>query len=271
MRIANWQLQNVGQCAHDRLRNRAALPGIASRFVCGRRFLTMHQHSPIEQAARCRNSRSPPHLIAGRLFQPGRSRSAGHGCNAGTGRREGKSNSGTKTEVDHHRLPDGRGESSRHVRHETPTRGCDPGEFQPIKTAVAGLHVCEHLPLLAARAKKYALIRTLSHGDNNHLMSTHHVLTGTKQPGGFFDKVASRDDWPSYSSALAYLRPRRDGIPSGVNLPTFLLQGPLTWPGQHAGFLGAKYDPWQITGDPEQAQFPCRRFTTLPGNRRHRG
>ena len=129
------------------------------------------------------------------------------------------------------------------------------GEFQPIQTKVPGLVVGEHLPQLAARADKYAVLRTLSHSDNNHLMSTHHVLTGTKQPGGFFDKVASRDDWPCYSAGSAFLRPRSDGIPSGVNLPTFLLSGPLTWPGQHAGFLGPKFDPWQIKGDPNRKDF----------------
>jgi hypothetical protein len=139
------------------------------------------------------------------------------------------------------------------------------GEFKPISTAVPELQVCEHLPRLAARAKQYAVIRSFSHGDNNHLMSTHHVLTGTKQPGGFFDKVASRDDWPCYSSALSYLRPRRDGLPSGVNLPTFLVEGPLTWPGQHAGFLGAKYDPWQITADPNRKDFKVDALTLAPG------
>src|SRR6185503_6275821 len=91
------------------------------------------------------------------------------------------------------------------------------GEFKPIDTSLPGLQICEHLPMLAARAHQYALVRSLSHRDNNHLMSTHHVLTGTQQPGGFFDKVASRDDWPNYASACAYVHPRDDGIPSGVN------------------------------------------------------
>lgn len=129
------------------------------------------------------------------------------------------------------------------------------GEFKAIATPVPGLHVCEHLPHLAARADKYAVVRTLSHNDNNHLMSTHHVLTGEMQPGGFFDKVASRDDWPNYAGALAFLRSRNDGLPSGINLPTFLQSNPLTWPGQHAGFLGPVYDPWQITGDPNKKGF----------------
>jgi hypothetical protein len=129
------------------------------------------------------------------------------------------------------------------------------GEFRPVSTSVAGTQICEHLPRLAALAHRYALVRSLSHKDNNHLMSTHHVLTGHEQPGGFFDKVASRDDWPCYSSGLEFLRPRTDGVPSGVNLPTFLMSAPLTWPGQHAGFLGPKFDPWQITDDPNKPDF----------------
>jgi uncharacterized protein (DUF1501 family) len=129
------------------------------------------------------------------------------------------------------------------------------GEFKPIATNLPGLHICEHLPRLAQRADKYALIRSFAHRENNHLVATHHLLTGNQQPGAFFDKVASRDDWPSYSGALHYFHPRADGLPSGANLPTFLVEGPLTWPGQHAGFLGPRHDPWQITRDPNSSSF----------------
>lgn len=139
------------------------------------------------------------------------------------------------------------------------------GEFRPIATSIPGYSICEHLPHLAARASKYAVVRTLSHQDNNHLMSTHHVLTGEKQPGGFFDKIASRDDWPCYSAGLAFVRRRSDGLPTGVNLPTYLREGPLTWPGQHAGFLGPNYDPWQITGDPNTPQFKVDALTMAAG------
>jgi hypothetical protein len=129
------------------------------------------------------------------------------------------------------------------------------GAFKPIATRIPGVHVSEHLPLLATRADRFALVRSMAHRENNHLVATHHVLTGHPQPGAFFDKVASRDDWPSYAGALDYLRLRRDGVPSGVNLPTFLMEGPLTWPGQHAGFLGPRHDPWQISRDPNAAGF----------------
>ncbi len=129
------------------------------------------------------------------------------------------------------------------------------GEFQPIATSVPGIQICEQLPQFAARAHQYALVRSMTHGDNNHLMSTHHVLTGHVQPGAFFDKVASRDDWPCYAAACDLFRPRNDGIPTAVNLPTFLSSGVLTWPGQHAGFLGSRHDPWQIVGDPNKPDF----------------
>lgn len=139
------------------------------------------------------------------------------------------------------------------------------GEFQPIATSIPGYQICEHLPKLAALANKYSVIRTFSHNDNNHLMSTHHVLTGAMQPGGFFDKVASRDDWPCYAAGCEFLRPRADGIPTGVNLPTFLMSSPLTWPGQTSGFLGPKYDPWQITSDPNDPKFKVENLSLPQG------
>jgi hypothetical protein len=139
------------------------------------------------------------------------------------------------------------------------------GEFRPGATQVPGITLCEHLPRLAARADKYAIVRSLAHRENNHLVATHHLLTGHPQPGAFFDKPASRDDWPCYASALHCLRPRHDGIPTGVNLPTFLVEGPLNWPGQHAGFLGPKHDPWQITRDPNSPQFRVDSLRLAPG------
>jgi hypothetical protein len=139
------------------------------------------------------------------------------------------------------------------------------GEFRPIETRVPGIHICEHLPELAARADKLAIVRTLSHAYTNHLNATHEVLTGHSQPGAFFDKIASRDDYPCYASGLDVISPRGDGIPSGVTLPTFLMEGPLVWPGQHAGFLGPRHDPWQIPQDPNKQGFRVDNLSLPPG------
>ncbi len=129
------------------------------------------------------------------------------------------------------------------------------GEFKPIDTATPGVQICEHLPNLARQSDKLAIVRSLSHVHTNHLNATHQLLTGHPQPGAFFDKIASRDDFPCYAGAYDAIRPRSDGVPSGVMLPTFLMDGPLTWPGQHAGFLGPRHDPWQIRKDPASADF----------------
>jgi uncharacterized protein (DUF1501 family) len=43
------------------------------------------------------------------------------------------------------------------------------------------------------------------------------------------------------------------------------MEGPLVWPGQHAGFLGPKHDPWQITRDPNAPQFRLDSLHLAPG------
>jgi len=80
------------------------------------------------------------------------------------------------------------------------------------------------------------------------------------QRGTDLDNVLSRRDWPCYAAGLNHLRPRTDGIPNGVTLPHSLIEGPLTWPGQHAGFLGAGHDPMLVTQDPNSPTFRMDMF-----------
>lgn len=129
------------------------------------------------------------------------------------------------------------------------------GEYKAVPTKTPGLLACEHLPKLASRSDRFAVVRSLAHRENNHLVATHHVLTGQQQPGAFFDKIASRDDFPNYAAGVSYFRRPPEGTPCGVNLPTYLMEGPLLWPGQHAGFLGPKYDIMQVTSDPNRPDF----------------
>jgi uncharacterized protein (DUF1501 family) len=144
------------------------------------------------------------------------------------------------------------------------------GQFQPIASSVPGLSVCEHLPMLAARMDRCALVRSLAHREDNHLLATHQVLTGTAIPGGKFDQIASRNDWPCYAAGRDHVHPRADGVPTGVTLPTFLMEGPLVWPGQHAGFLGARHDPWHVKEDPNRPDFKVEAVQAADGPRRFR-
>lgn len=142
------------------------------------------------------------------------------------------------------------------------------GEFQQVPTAVPGTQICEHLPKLAAQMRKWALVRSLSHRENGHLPGVHRLLTGATMPGqrgSDLDNVLSRRDWPCYAAGLNYLRPRHDGVPNGVTLPHALIEGPLTWPGQHAGVLGPAHDPMLVTQDPNSPTFRMDSLTPAAG------
>jgi hypothetical protein len=142
------------------------------------------------------------------------------------------------------------------------------GEFKPIQTATPGVHFCEHLPLLAGKSNDLAVVRSMSHPEGNHLVAVHRVLTGhPSAPRGAsdLDRVASRDDFPCYGAALDRIRPRHDGVPTAVSLPTRLVEGPLTWPGQDAGFLGPRHDPWQLRLDPNRPEAKDESLTLPAG------
>jgi uncharacterized protein (DUF1501 family) len=128
------------------------------------------------------------------------------------------------------------------------------GSFKPIATKVPGIEFCEHLPELASRNDRFAIVRSMTHGIPSHEHGTHLMLTGidTMPPGA--THMASRADWPCFASGLDFVFPRNDGVPNGVMLPTYLNNG-YGFCGQNAGVLGSKYDPWHITQDPNAPDF----------------
>src|SRR4051794_25489085 len=89
------------------------------------------------------------------------------------------------------------------------------GEFRPIPTNVPGIQVCEHLPLLARRADKLALVRSMTHADVNHLTATHYLLTGRAVPR---PDAPRSEDWPGYGAVLARLGRGRGALPPFVSM-----------------------------------------------------
>lgn len=122
------------------------------------------------------------------------------------------------------------------------------GEFQPIATSVPGTQICEHLPLLAQQAHRYAIIRSTFHGSGTHGVGVHYNLSGLKHaPRTQGEPQASRFDPPSISGVIRQLRGDRNGLPGSVHLPVRIGdQNNFQWGGQHAGLLGAKYDPLML-------------------------
>ncbi|MFO1092668.1 MAG: DUF1501 domain-containing protein [Planctomycetaceae bacterium] len=126
----------------------------------------------------------------------------------------------------------------------------------PPRPASWSASICRGWP---AAQSLVAIVRTLKHVEGNHLLAMHVALTGRPTPvprtASDLDRVESRFDF-FRNFAAARLRPaeaRRH--PTGVTLPNYFIEGALTWPGQHAGFLGARHDPWQINQDPNDPNF----------------
>src|SRR5687767_14071747 len=72
------------------------------------------------------------------------------------------------------------------------------GEFRPIETRTPGIRICEHLPMLAQRSERWALVRSLTHPSNDHSAGHHIMLTGrTELPPGFDPARPRPTDWPS--------------------------------------------------------------------------
>src|SRR5206468_934256 len=70
------------------------------------------------------------------------------------------------------------------------------GEFKPIASRTVGLRICEHLPRLATRSDKYAVVRSMTHGLPSHEHATHMVLAGIDRMPAGSTHMASRHDWP---------------------------------------------------------------------------
>lgn len=127
------------------------------------------------------------------------------------------------------------------------------GEFKPIRTRTPGLHICEHLPRLARISEKWSLVRSLTHGTNEHSQGHHVMLTGRSDlPLGFDPGKPKKSDHPSIAAlATALLPKRRDNLPPAIVLPDKLIHRTgRTLAGQFGGMLGSQHDPWFLEMSP---------------------
>jgi len=121
------------------------------------------------------------------------------------------------------------------------------GPFLPIPTNVPGVEIGDHLPLLARHAEKYTIVRSVNHSEGDHQAAFHDMMTGNRYQ--WLDKrnAAKPTDNPNIGAVLARLKPRGNGLPEYVQLPSLLQtnSGKIV-PGQNAGFLGKSFDPFLV-------------------------
>ena len=127
------------------------------------------------------------------------------------------------------------------------------GEFQPIRSNLPGLDVCELMPRLSRQADKYTIIRSVTtmNRPGDHSRAPMYWLTGNPRlPSG-------TPEYPMYGSTVSKLRPGPE------ELPTFATLGKID---HHIGnaiagsFLGPAYNP--LIFDPTAARDDIARMLT---------
>lgn len=136
------------------------------------------------------------------------------------------------------------------------------GPLSPIRTNVPGLEICEYMPLLAQRADRFSLIRSLHHEMSAHNDGSIEVLTG-KTPRVPDLTSQAHSEHPDFGMVASRLRgPRADGLPQyvGVQRAPFMT---------NPAYLGVAHRSFD-TGDPSRPGFSPPNLTLVTGvdNRR---
>ena len=123
------------------------------------------------------------------------------------------------------------------------------GPFGSIATRCAGIRISEHLPRLAMRMDRLAIVRSISHPEapihetGFQLLQTGRLCTAAEQA-------------PHFGSIIAHACGSRNAVPISVLLP-----GPIQNTGidishgQGPGWLGADFAPFELGADPAAPDF----------------
>jgi hypothetical protein len=112
------------------------------------------------------------------------------------------------------------------------------------------MEICEHFPLMAQMADRYAILRSVHHKEAPIHETGHQMM----QTGHLFQDGR---EYPHYGAVVSCLRgPREPGMPPFVVLPSAIGNtGVSVSHGQGAGFLGSKHEPFFLRGDPAAEGF----------------
>jgi uncharacterized protein (DUF1501 family) len=131
------------------------------------------------------------------------------------------------------------------------------GDFQPVATNVPGIHLCEHLPLLAQQVDRFCLLRSMTHRMNVHGPACSEVYSGREYFGPPVTDQARPEDWPSLAAMVMRYMRSESGLPPSVVLPwyTQFVGQDRRIAGQTGGRMGEQWNPFLVQGNPGAADF----------------
>ena len=128
----------------------------------------------------------------------------------------------------------------------------DPKPFAPIEyrgemgtiKSNTGEVFCETIPNLAKIADKFAVIRSMTHGEAAHERGTHNMFTGYRPSPAL--------DYPSMGSVVSHEYGPRNNLPPYVCVPN----QPNEFAGN--GYLSSSFGPFSLGADPANKGFKVR-------------
>lgn len=129
------------------------------------------------------------------------------------------------------------------------------GEFQPIATSVPGLQISELLPNMAKVMHRCALVRSMHHGNRLHDSASIETHTGRQAAQGDREEFAPIPQfYPCHGGTLSHLWQERKLDVAHAALP-FVFHNVVDTPCQGGGFLGAAFDPFRVSVDPDKQHY----------------
>jgi hypothetical protein len=117
------------------------------------------------------------------------------------------------------------------------------GPYAPISTGQPGIQICELLPRHAKIADKFAILRSMAHTGFCHQQGTQQLLTG--------HPVLDLKQKPDHPDFLAIANKLR--FDSSRTIPNYVGVPPAAYLG--SAYLGPAYEPFEVTGDPNDPNF----------------
>ena len=122
------------------------------------------------------------------------------------------------------------------------------GDFNPAKTKIPGLQICDLLPKVATQVDKFSLVRSFRHHNSDHGPADHYILTGYFPTAGFNPSVTPNNQRPCVGSVVSKKLGPKGSVPAYVALPK-------VHPSGGASYLGANHAPFVIDADPSAPNF----------------
>ncbi len=132
------------------------------------------------------------------------------------------------------------------------------GTLDPIDTRLPGVQFAETMPQLASIADRLCVVRSYSHGSNDHFLSQAHALSGRVVT------LAQIKTEPNIGSIVSHVQGPRAHLPGYMAIPGHARPGPPPAKLFTGGWLGGGYDPFAIGGEPEIPDFTATPKTENP-------